>query len=74
MSDDLRWTGEVTKSHEMKFQDDSIALLHKNFQFRNDFADLRVVTRAQRLAISNAEQTERNYYVHGLTERTGQTI
>ena len=39
MSEDVRWTGEVTKSQEMKFQDYLIALLHKNFPVRNKITD-----------------------------------
>jgi len=67
LSKDVQWTGEVTKSQEMKFQDYLITLLHKNFPVRNDFADLRVVTRSQWLAMDDAEQTGHNYYVHGQT-------
>lgn len=65
MRGDVRWRGAMTPGQAMKFQDYLVALLHETFPVRNDFANLKVVSRRAWNNMTDEGKGERNYVLVG---------
>ncbi len=67
MSHEVKFSGEMTTSTAMKFQDYLVALLYRHFPVRNDFSDLKIILSKDWNNLTDEKKTEHNYLMKSKT-------